>query len=131
MSDPFENWRRLREALGHVRGLKRGDYRIVFTDRSERQVRGWLVAPGLGVHRARDGSWSITHVPSGLRVGWAWTRKDAVACARLLAPLADWTRPAEELRQSLEPKRALIDALVLAADDHVLDDRVLKELGVE
>lgn len=52
-------------------------------------------ADGLVVHEVADiGGWALTHWQSGYRIGRFPSPMEALCCARDLAPVADWTRPA-------------------------------------
>lgn len=59
--------------------------------------------PGLVVSKTLDGrGWGITHRPSGYLVSGETlpNRADAIALAKRLANLTDWSRPADELAEA-------------------------------
>jgi hypothetical protein len=80
---------------------KKVRFAVEFKDGTRPEVDGYLVAPGLGVHRALapdgtvlDGMWNVVHLDSGRRVcGSFATRKAAIQAGEEFAALADWTKP--------------------------------------
>jgi hypothetical protein len=67
-------------------------------------VEGYLVAPGLGVHRCilGDGTlgtdWNVIHTLTGARICGSFpTRRDAIMAAEQFALLADWEGDGFEL----------------------------------
>ena len=75
-----------------------------YIDGTTRELPGYLIAPGLAVHRAvtmtgeETSDWNVTHTPSGSRVCGSFpTRKQAVEAATEFGPLADWTRSFDEI----------------------------------
>jgi len=81
--------------------VNRTEVVLTLKDGVKRAVGGYLVAPGLAIHRATpagDGlgdltnDWVVTHLPSGLRVGGSYRlRKDAERAGREFGDLTDWT----------------------------------------
>lgn len=60
--------------------------------------------------------WRIGH-RSGLTIAVAMYEDDAIRGAQKIADLADWTRPADELRRDVSPTE-LYDAISWASCDH-------------
>lgn len=59
--------------------------------------------PGLAVHRAfRNNGVRVTHAQSGLSIVRLRTMKAAWQAVKELAPLADWTQPADTFVESTE-----------------------------
>ncbi|MCG0314330.1 MAG: AAA family ATPase [Calditerricola sp.] len=58
----------------------------------EQRVRGFVPVPGLGVFR-EDGTWYLCHLASGDVLTHLDHKKKAIALAKAIAPLLDWTRP--------------------------------------
>ena len=86
-------------AYWHISMLKT-NITATYINGSTRVIPGYLIVPGLGVHRAvtmpgeTTGDWIITHTPSGSRVCGSFpTRKQAVEAATEFGPLMDWTLP--------------------------------------
>lgn len=83
--------------------MNRTDVVLTLKDGVRRTVQGYLVAPGLAVHRATpagDGlgdltnDWVVTHMKSGLYVGGSFRlRKDAERAGKVFSEIADWTDP--------------------------------------
>lgn len=80
-----------------------------YIDGTTRELPGYLIAPGLAVHRAvtmtgaDTSDWIVAHVDSGFRVCGSFpTRKQAVAAAEGFAKLANWAQPwqAEEFKRT-------------------------------
>lgn len=76
----------------------RATFPVTMKDGTQPTVEGYLVAPGLGVHRAillsgeQGSDWNVTHTPSGARLGGSYpTRRDAILAAEQFALLADWS----------------------------------------
>lgn len=84
------------------------DYNIVTVGRDFTVRLAHRIAPGLLVYRIPDGMhttsphrWRIGHEFSGRSVADALNREDAIAGAKLLAPMTDWTQGLEDLRANL------------------------------
>jgi len=74
---------------------------------------------GLAVSTSLSRGWfSITHVASGLKVHMYRSESRAIACARGLVKIVDWSSPSRSLFRKLpEDKQAEIQ-LCIAAHDH-------------
>lgn len=90
---------RIHDSKGHVHAIVA---KVVFTD--ERFPVGLAIHPcyllGPGPLAARRDEYTITHLASGWRVLAEPVIAESLACrwAEYLAPLTDWSRPAEALR---------------------------------
>jgi len=77
--------------------------RINMSNGKIRLLPGYIVAPGLVVHRSitQPRTWSITHTGTGYAI-FKYLRTRAAAfgiCKVMLLFLADWTLPGDELRR--------------------------------
>lgn len=60
-------------------------------ERERRPVAGLVVCTWFGVHKNGEGTWTLTHLPTGGAIGAAHvTRGSAIRLARKLARLGGW-----------------------------------------
>jgi hypothetical protein len=82
-------------------------------DKERPTVKARLLAPGLAAHNVmqRDGypqgAWRIVHVRSGMRVACVWRLRAALALAKHLATMIDWSLPGDQIAESPQAKEIL------------------------
>ena len=83
--------------------MKRIKLRIVYENGFKTEhVDAFQIAPGLAVHRDQHDGWTVTHIPSGLKLmDGLRHRSDAVDAAKAFASLGNWDRPQSKLPKSL------------------------------
>lgn len=139
VKEDAENSKRFGEVFSHLRtmkGIKESDIQIdVVLDkdfnRGKRTVRGFNVGNGVGVAISGEGKYrgyAVTHLNTGLAMGSEFhKRDDAIALARAVARVADWSKWRSEKDI---PKRYMdtAAALVRAMRSGLLDAKTGKAL---
>jgi hypothetical protein len=81
------------------------DGAINYKEGGVRTVSGYLIAPGLAVHRQTPvegeptSDWVVTHLRTGLRVGGSYRlKKDAERAGAEFAALTDWAVDAQDMK---------------------------------
>lgn len=78
------------------------------------EVRGTILSPGIGLYRVNHGGgWLPVHLTSGAHFGPVGFRGKDVALAYIekIAPMADWTKPVDEI-----PRDVFLEAAKLRTE---------------
>ena len=111
--------------------IKINTYNPSSNTNSKKDVKGYDLGYGIGIAISEEGKYqryTVTHLNSGLAMGSEWKdRKDAIALARAVAMVTDWSQYAgqEDIPDNLKSKAA---ALVRAARNSILSKELAEDL---
>lgn len=101
--------KKIKLTVRHLKDFSQATYQDVPCDGYATDTPGLAVCHRLqrdadGKYRPTDQRWGVTHIESGLLIEprgiHIYTRKNALAIARDLGPLTDWTQKSRELEKS-------------------------------